>query len=265
VLIAILLTNLLLFIHQVSNAEIFVAQQKYPGNLSGGLRSRILYHNLSLSCSHYLPVPPNGTQIPTGEVRPVAGTLFDFTKEKDSGTGTGPLLLHAVRGLDGDGTGRKGLDHCFVVDGAVVPVPAGDTADPQQKQQQYMYAYDAQQQYVLSTTGKWYEQVGSGCLRHVATLQDAVSGRQMTVHATQPGVQVYSANWLDNSQTEFTSEEEFTAHPNFPHLMNNGLCLETQHFPDAINQSSTNAQFPTVVLQPGELYFHQAVFSFSTV
>lgn len=47
-------------------------------NLSGDFRTNIKGHSLQLHCSHYLPV--DSTQIPTGEVAPVAGTPFDFVQ-----------------------------------------------------------------------------------------------------------------------------------------------------------------------------------------
>lgn len=186
-------------------------------------------------------MPADGTQIPTGELRDTAGTLFDFTTPR--------ALRDAVLGLDGDGTGRRGLDHCFVVDGAL------DTSG------KYLYDPAAQQ---TSAVGNWDESIRSKeYLRHVATLSDPVSGRQLAVHATQPAIQIYSANWLDNR--DFPTDQDLAEHPAFPHVMNNGLCLETQHFPDAVNQAPQNPFFPTVVLRPNETYFHQAVFSFSTL
>jgi aldose 1-epimerase len=175
---------------------------------------------LQLSCGKYLPVPNNGTQIPTGELRDVAGSLFDFTTPRP--------LRDAALGLDGDGTGRTGLDHCFVVDGAL------DSATGR-------YLYDPAEQRSVKNVQESIDQ--RRYLRHVATLTDPTSKRQLTLHATQPGVQVYSGNWLDNTH--------------------NGLCLETQHFPDAVNQAAHNPFFPSAVLRPdGEPYFHQAVFSF---
>jgi aldose 1-epimerase len=193
---------------------------------------------LQLSCGKYLPVPNNGTQIPTGELRDVAGSLFDFTTPRP--------LRDAALGLDGDGTGRTGLDHCFVVDGAL------DSATGR-------YLYDPAEQRSVKNVQESIDQ--RRYLRHVATLTDPTSKRQLTLHATQPGVQVYSGNWLDN--TQLTDDVDQSAHPKFPHIMHNGLCLETQHFPDAVNQVAHNPFFPSAVLRPdGEPYFHQAVFSF---
>jgi aldose 1-epimerase len=206
--------------------------------MSGNCRSRIYEQTLQLSCSKYLPVPDNGTQIPTGELRDTAGSLFDFS--------TARPVRAAALGLDGDGTGRAGLDHCYVVDGALDAVTGQCLYDP------------AAQRGAASVQQSIAEQ---RYLRHVATLVDPASGRKLTLHATQPGVQVYSGNWLDN--TNLTDDADQSAHAKFPHIMHNGICLETQHFPDAVNQAPSNAFFPSAVLRPeGEPYFHQAVFTF---
>jgi aldose 1-epimerase len=66
-------------------------------NLSGGNRRPITVHRLQLDCDYYLPV--NSELIPTGEIRPVAGTPWDFKNNKEIGTDLG---------LAG------GYDHCFV-------------------------------------------------------------------------------------------------------------------------------------------------------
>lgn len=78
------------------------------GNLSGNLQSKILTHDLEMSCSHYIPVT-NPEAIPTGEIAPVAGTPFDFTTKNNVAEG----VLHCIGG------GKVGIDHCYVVDGAL--------------------------------------------------------------------------------------------------------------------------------------------------
>jgi aldose 1-epimerase len=71
----------------------------------GGLQRTVHDHTLALNCSHFLPVTP--TQIPTGEVRSVEGTDFDF---KSSAS-------RKLAVLDGvDGAGQPGFDHCLVID-----------------------------------------------------------------------------------------------------------------------------------------------------
>ena len=81
----------------------------------------------------------------------------------------------------------------------------------------------------------------------VATLSDPVSGRVMTVSTTEPGIQFYSGNFLDG-----LLEKGFNKY--------DGLCLETQLFPDAVNQPA----FPSCLLKPGEIYGHSTVHQFLT-
>ena len=61
-------------------------------------------------------------------------------------------------------------------------------------------------------------------------------------------MQIYSANWLPTRESDDPSI----------HRQHNALCLETQHYPDSINQP----QFPNTVLKPSEKYDHVSVFSF---
>ncbi len=83
-----------------------------------------------------------------------------------------------------------------------------------------------------------------------AVLYDPASGRQMEVLTTQPGVQLYTGNFLDGTITG----REGVVYGKYW-----GLCLETQHFPDSPNQPS----FPNTILRPGEEYKHTAVYRFS--
>ena len=89
-------------------------------------------------------------------------------------------------------------------------------------------------------------------LRPFARLEDPESGRVMEVATTQPGVQIYTANFL---KPKFRSPE---GTPYGPH---HGICLETQHFPNSPNVPS----FPTTLVRPGEEYRELTVFSFSVV
>lgn len=89
---------------------------------------------------------------------------------------------------------------------------------------------------------------GSG-LRKVATLRDPGSGRVMHVETTEPAVQVYTANGLDVRGKGGATYG--------PHT---GICLETQHPPDAIH----HPRFPSVVLRPGERFSTTTRFVFVT-
>lgn len=80
----------------------------------------------------------------------------------------------------------------------------------------------------------------------IAELSDAVSGRSMSVLTTAPGVQLYCGNYLSGAAADA------------PHDQHRALCLETQNYPDAINQP----HFPSALLLPGEEYVHKTVHQF---
>jgi aldose 1-epimerase len=69
----------------------------------------------------------------------------------------------------------------------------------------------------------------------------------MTVFTTQPGIQVYSGNFLDGSIRGKGGQ---------PYCKHAGLCLETQHFPNSPNQPA----FPSTLLRPGEVYHQTTVY-----
>ncbi|MFE1951716.1 aldose epimerase family protein [Streptomyces sp. NPDC059524] len=83
-----------------------------------------------------------------------------------------------------------------------------------------------------------------------ATLRDPGSGRTLKIATDQPGVQFYSGNFLDGTLAGPSGRT---------YRQGDGLCLETQHFPDSPNQPS----FPSTVLRPGETYRTTTVHSFS--
>lgn len=90
---------------------------------------------------------------------------------------------------------------------------------------------------------------GVDALRHAATLEDMQSGRRMEVYTTEPGVQLYTANFLRSAMP---------GKYNFALVPRSGLCLETQHFPDSPNHPG----FPSVVLRPGEKYYSKTMLTF---
>ncbi len=92
---------------------------------------------------------------------------------------------------------------------------------------------------------------GGSSLALCARAHEPTSGRAMAVYTTEPGVQLYTGNWLNSSVT-CKDGRVYNKH--------GGFCLETQHFPDSPNKPN----FPSVVLNPGQKYSTVTVFKFST-
>ncbi len=88
-------------------------------------------------------------------------------------------------------------------------------------------------------------------MRPAAMLVDRESGRRLQISTTEPGIQFYSGNFLKG---QVGKGGKSYAH-------RSALCLETQHFPDSINQPS----FPNTVLKPGDKFQSQTVLSFSVI
>lgn len=84
---------------------------------------------------------------------------------------------------------------------------------------------------------------------HIATLRDPRSGRTLKIATDQPGVQFYSGNFLDGTLVGPSGRT---------YRQGDGMCLETQHFPDSPNHPS----FPSTVLRPGQTYRTSTVHSF---
>jgi aldose 1-epimerase len=91
---------------------------------------------------------------------------------------------------------------------------------------------------------------GGGVLAMSASVREPKSGRVMEVLTSEPGVQLYTGNFLDGT---------ITGKAGVAYQKHSGFCLETQHFPDAINHPN----FPPVVLQPGRPFKSTTVYRFS--
>ncbi|MDR1209381.1 MAG: galactose mutarotase [Clostridiales bacterium] len=90
---------------------------------------------------------------------------------------------------------------------------------------------------------------GDEYFKRAAVVESPDTGIRMTVSTTEPGVQFYSANFLTGQ----------TGKGGAVYRKRGALCLETQHYPDAVNQPS----YPTVILRAGEMFMSSTVMSFS--
>ncbi|KAJ0048526.1 hypothetical protein Pint_17083 [Pistacia integerrima] len=171
---------------------ISLAQHTY-WNLAGHNSGNVLEHSIQIWGQHITPVDEN--TVPTGEIKPVKGTPFDFTSEKKIGAS-----IHEV-GL--------GYDHNYVLD-------CGE------------------------------EKSG---LKHAVKLKEPSSSRVLNLWTNAPGMQFYTGNYVNGVVGK--EGAVYGKHA--------GVCLETQGFPNAINQSN----FPSVVVRPGKTYKHSMLYEFS--
>lgn len=89
-------------------------------------------------------------------------------------------------------------------------------------------------------------------LKSIARVTSPESGIQMETLTTEPGVQFYTANYLEGSKRG-KNGVSYQKHA--------GFCLEAQHYPDSPNK----ANFPSTVLKPGDEYRQTTVYRFSTL
>ena len=81
-----------------------------------------------------------------------------------------------------------------------------------------------------------------------ACLRENTTGRQVEVFTTQPGIQLYTGYWIP--ELTIDGRKRFGSY--------SGVALETQHYPDSINQPS----FQSIILEPGEKYQQHTVYRF---
>jgi len=163
-------------------------------NLAGAGSGDVFGHELMLTAKNFTPT--DNTLIPTGEIKSVKGTPFDFTAEKPIGKDIAQLYSQP----------HKGYDHNFVL-------------DSQNKS-----------------------------LALAAHVTEPKSGRVMEVLTTEPGVQLYTANFLGDTQGKGgKTYKQYGA-----------FCLETQHYPDSVNHEN----FPSVILRPGAEYRTTTIYRF---
>ena len=88
-----------------------------------------------------------------------------------------------------------------------------------------------------------------GQLQEAAELYSKQSGRELKVYTTQPGIQVYTGNWLEGCP----AGKRGRIYHDYC-----GVALECQHFPDSPNQP----EYPSAVLKPGKVFHEAIIFAF---
>jgi len=121
------------------------------------------------------------------------------------------------------------------------PTVIGSRIEQEDQQLKYGGGYDH----------NWILNNQDGSLALAAQVYEPTTGRVLEIYTTEPGVQFYTGNNLDGS---------ITGKNGIVYKRRYGLCLETQHYPDSPNKIN----FPSVVLNPGEIYTQETVHRFYT-
>ncbi len=190
---------------------------------------------------------------------------LDLQAETDDPTVVN-LTNHAYWNLRGADSGSA-LDHelklnasrYLPTDDTLIPLPeapASVEGTPMDFRQAKTVGRDLREDFPALNYGKGYDacwvvdDYENGLLKEAAVLRDPQSGRTLTVLTDQPGVQVYSGNWLAGSPLNRSGRE---------YADYDGIAIEAQGWPDSPNRPD----FPTQELIPGDLYRRRIVFRFS--
>lgn len=87
-------------------------------------------------------------------------------------------------------------------------------------------------------------------MKLAAIVKSKKSGREMKLYTDAPGVQFYTSNYMTHVKGK----------DGYLYEKHSALCLETQGFPDSVNHPN----FPSQIVNPGQIYSHHMLYSFST-
>ena len=186
-----------------------------------------------------------------------------LTAESDAPTVIN-LTNHAYFNLNGEGNGdilghvlRLNASEYLPTSDSLIPVGESEpvAGTPMDFVNEKVIGAEIKADFPALNYGKGYDNCWvidgyePGQIQEAAELYSPESGRVLNVYTTQPGVQIYTGNWLADSPVAKCGR-------NYNDY--DGVAIECQNFPDAPNK----ADYPSPVLRPGELYEQAIIFAF---
>ena len=95
----------------------------------------------------------------------------------------------------------------------------------------------------------WVLNTAGDVSKLAAKVVSPASGVSLEVYTNEPGIQVYTGNFLDG---------KVKGKKGITYNQRTGICLETQHYPDSPNKP----QWPSVMLEPGKVYQSTCIYKF---
>lgn len=211
-------------------------EEGYPGTLAVTVRYTLIGDGLRLE---YEAIPDRDTVV----------SLTNHTYFNLAGEGSGTILDHRLR-IDADHF--TAIDEECVTTGELRPV-SGTPMDFTRPTRigERIAADDEQLRRGAGYDHNWVLRGDPAAATGVIELHEPVSGRLLAVSTTAPGVQFYAGNKLERRVVRGKGGKVYKNHA--------GLCLETQHFPNAAN----HRHFPSPVVRAGERYQQRTVYRFS--
>ncbi len=183
-------------------------------NLSGAGAPSIDDHLLFIHADYYLPT--DATAIPYGPKAKVEGTPMDFNDFQTVGSRINDDFEQLRFG--------RGYDHTYILKTEKI----GEKS-------------------LISGENEF---LNDKSLKICANLKSPKTGIVMNTFTTEPGVQLYTGNWMTGNLVGKHGQR-------YP--MRSALCLETQHFPDSPNKPA----YPSTILRPGDVFESQTVYKFN--
>jgi aldose 1-epimerase len=258
----------------IDNKEYTLAVNNGPNHLHGGLigYNKVAWDVVSSSSSklELAYLSKDGEEGYPGNVKvSVTYTLtdnnelrLDYLASTDKTT-VFNLASHSYFNLAGEGSGDILAQELMINADFFTPVsatsePTGEIRNVKGTPMDFTVAKpigkdigadDEQIRFGVGYDHNWVLRHRIGELGLAAVASDPKSGRVMEIYTTQPGVQLYTANWVENEPGKGGKKYQKRW----------AFCLETQHFADAINKP----HFPPTLLKPGEVYKHTCLHKFS--